>query len=235
MDDAQTPRTYLVVLDGSPEARVALRFAARRAAKTGGRVEMLAIVEPPEFVQWGGVQAALEEEARLHAEALLHQAAGEIIEELGLKPDLTVRQGERVKAVRALLAALGSKTGTAYCCLDTKDLSPPVALGVPPLKISEGSPLKNFQHYCFACHRGNPSKRLNFMAGANEAEVLEHLKAKSEIRDALDWDRYRGTDKANKMMPPADSHQRAMLEADVAKNPALLEDMRKVVPSLFDF
>ncbi|MGN6123899.1 MAG: universal stress protein [Sphingomonas oligoaromativorans] len=103
MDDAQTPRTYLVVLDGSPEARVALRFAARRAAKTGGRVEMLAIVEPPEFVQWGGVQAALEEEARLHAEALLHQAAGEIIEELGLKPDLTVRQGERVKAVRALL------------------------------------------------------------------------------------------------------------------------------------
>lgn len=100
---ATIPRTYLVVLDGSVEARVALRFAARRAAKTGGTVEMLAIVEPAEFVQWGGVQDAIEEEARLGAEALLHQAAGEIIDELGLKPLITVRQGEPVKAIRSLL------------------------------------------------------------------------------------------------------------------------------------
>lgn len=103
MDDAILPRTYLVVLDGSAEARTALRFAARRAAKTQGRVELLAIVEPAEFVQWGGVQDALEEEARLGAEALLHQAAGEIVEELGVKPEITIRQGDPVKAVRALL------------------------------------------------------------------------------------------------------------------------------------
>ncbi len=141
----------------------------------------------------------------------------------------------RVKTVKGLLAALGNKAQVGYCCLDTKDLSPPVVLGVPPLKISAGSPLKNFEHYCFACHRGNPSKRLNFMAGATEEETLKNLKAKSEIRDALDWDRYRNTDKANKLMPPADSHQRKMLEEDVAKNPKLLEDMRKTVPSLFDF
>src|ERR1700761_2717882 len=102
-DDAMMPRTYLVVLDGSAEARVALRFAARRAAKTQGQVEMLAVVEPAEFVQWGGVQDALEEEARLGAEALLHQAAGEIVDELGLKPTLTIRQGDPVRAVRALL------------------------------------------------------------------------------------------------------------------------------------
>ena len=31
-------RTYLSVIDETPEARVALRFAARRAAKTGGAV-----------------------------------------------------------------------------------------------------------------------------------------------------------------------------------------------------
>lgn len=103
MEEVLMPRTYLVVLDGSPEARVALRFAARRAAKTAGQVEMLAIVPPAEFVQWGGVQDALEEEARLGAEALLHQAAGEIVEELGLKPILTIRQGEPVKIVRMLL------------------------------------------------------------------------------------------------------------------------------------
>jgi nucleotide-binding universal stress UspA family protein len=102
--DPAPPRAYLVVLDGSAEARVALRFAARRAAKTAGTLEMLAIVEPAEFVQWGGVQEAIEEEARLGAEALLHQAAGEIVEEMGVKPRLTVRQGEPVKEVLAVLA-----------------------------------------------------------------------------------------------------------------------------------
>ena len=58
-------RTYLVVIDDSAEARVALRFAARRASKSDGAVEVLAIVQPPDFVQWGGVQAAIEEEQRL--------------------------------------------------------------------------------------------------------------------------------------------------------------------------
>ena len=37
-------RIYLVVIDDSPESRVALQFAARRAAKTDGGVEVLAIV-----------------------------------------------------------------------------------------------------------------------------------------------------------------------------------------------
>ena len=119
MSDAALPRTYLVVLDGSPEARVALRFAARRAAKTAGTVEMLAIVAPAEFVQWGGVQDAIEEEARLGAEALLHQAAGELLDELGVRPVITVREGEPVKAIRAALAerpgiaalVLGAQTG----------------------------------------------------------------------------------------------------------------------------
>lgn len=141
----------------------------------------------------------------------------------------------RVKFMNTAMAALGSKQALAYCCLDTSEMSPPVATGVPPVKIAEGSVLKEFEHYCFACHRGNPSKRLDFMAGATEAEVLEHIKAKAEIRDALDWERYKGTDKENKLMPPADSHQRAALQAALAKDPKLLERMRAVVPGLFDF
>jgi nucleotide-binding universal stress UspA family protein len=96
-------RTYLVVIDDSDEARVALRFAARRAAKTGGAVEILALVPRPEFVQWGGVQAAMEEEAKLRAEALVARAAGELIEETGLRPSITVREGEPVAVVRELL------------------------------------------------------------------------------------------------------------------------------------
>lgn len=96
-------RTYLVVMDETREARVALRFAARRAAKTGGAVEMLVLIPRQEFVQWGGVQAAMEEEARLRAEAMVLQVAGELIEESGVRPSIVVRQGEAVDVIRELL------------------------------------------------------------------------------------------------------------------------------------
>jgi nucleotide-binding universal stress UspA family protein len=96
-------RTYLVVMDDSSEARSALRFAARRAARTGGTIELLALIPQQEFVQWGGVQAAMEEEARLRAEAMVLQASSAIVEEAGLTPSVLVRQGDPVKAVAALL------------------------------------------------------------------------------------------------------------------------------------
>jgi nucleotide-binding universal stress UspA family protein len=119
-------RTYLVVIDEHEEARVALRFAARRAAKTGGSVEILALIAPPEFVQWGGVQAAMEEEARLRAEALVAQAAGELIDETGLRPAITVRQGDPIAVVRGLLQ---DRPDTAALVLGT------AASGAPRLLV----------------------------------------------------------------------------------------------------
>ncbi|MES2337141.1 MAG: universal stress protein [Pseudomonadota bacterium] len=98
-------RTYLVVVDDSPEAEVALRFAARRAVKTGGGVEILALIEPAEFVQWGGVQATIEEEARIHAEAIVAGAAGTLLAESGVTPSIVVRQGDGPKIVREMIAA----------------------------------------------------------------------------------------------------------------------------------
>ena len=96
-------RSYLVVIDETSEARAALRYAARRAARTGGQVEILAVIPPQEFVQWGGVQAAMEEEARLRAEAMVLQASGAIVEEAGVEPKILVRQGEPIKAITDLL------------------------------------------------------------------------------------------------------------------------------------
>ncbi|TFI58820.1 universal stress protein [Sphingomonas parva] len=95
--------SYLVVIDDTNEGRVALRYSARRAARTGASVEVLAIVPPAEFVQWGGVQAAMEEEARLRAEAMLLEATGAIVEEAGIRPSILVRQGEPEKAIAELL------------------------------------------------------------------------------------------------------------------------------------
>jgi hypothetical protein len=90
-------------MDETEEALTALRFAARRAARTGGGVEILALIPQAEFSQWGAVQAAMEEEARLRAEAMIVQASGAIAEEAGIKPSITVRQGDPVKAAGELL------------------------------------------------------------------------------------------------------------------------------------
>lgn len=142
----------------------------------------------------------------------------------------------RVKTLQALLPLVSaSEAVPAYCCLDVSEMSPPIASGEPPVELAADSPLQPFAHFCFACHRGNPSKRLNFMGGATEAEVRANIEAASAIREALDWDRYRGTDKAAKLMPPVDAPQHAAMEEAIKQNPKLLEEMRAVVPGLFEF
>ncbi len=105
MGEDEPKRTYLVVIDDSAEARVALRFAARRAAKTNGRVEVLGIVEPQDFVQWGGVQSAIEEEQRLRIEGVVSASVGEILDESGIEAKIIVQHGEPVKAVREYIGA----------------------------------------------------------------------------------------------------------------------------------
>ena len=104
MGASDLKRTYLVVDDDSAEARVALRFAARRASKTGGKVEVLGIVEPQDFVQFGGVQAAIEQEQKLRIEGVVSAAIGEILDESGLEANVILQQGEVVRTVRDYLA-----------------------------------------------------------------------------------------------------------------------------------
>ena len=97
-------RTYLVVIDETIEAGVALRFATRRAAKTGGTVLILAIVEPIEFVAFGGVQATMEDEALQHAEDLVAAAAGSVADETITPPSILVRTGKAIPMIREILA-----------------------------------------------------------------------------------------------------------------------------------
>lgn len=140
----------------------------------------------------------------------------------------------RVRTLNALLQLLG-EPALAYCCDTTAHLSEPVVGGLPPLELAADSPLQPFVEYCFACHRGNPAAHLNFMGGKDAEAVLAQIQDTPSIRDVLDWDRYLGTAKAGTLMPPADSPQRAALEAAVAAGEPSLEEMRKVVPSMFDF
>ncbi|MES2147414.1 MAG: universal stress protein [Pseudomonadota bacterium] len=98
-------RTYLVVVDDSEESRVALRFAARRAAKTKGRIEIIGLVEPQDFVQWGGVQSAIEEEQRLRIAGVVSAAVGEILDEAGFEVNIIVQKGDAAKTLRDYIGA----------------------------------------------------------------------------------------------------------------------------------
>lgn len=97
-------RTYLVVIDETDEAKTALRFASHRAAKTHGGIHILALVEPMDIVPWGNVQATITNEAQQKAEELVMSSAGEILEESGIRPKITVKRGQAVKIVRSMLA-----------------------------------------------------------------------------------------------------------------------------------
>ncbi len=96
-------RTYLVVVDDTPEAEVALRFAARRAAKTGGAVEILTLLPRQEFVAWGSVQATIEDEARVHAEEVVARALDTLGDVLADRPQIIVRAGDAIGQINALI------------------------------------------------------------------------------------------------------------------------------------
>jgi nucleotide-binding universal stress UspA family protein len=68
-------RVFLVVVDESPEMRNALRYACRRAKRTGGRVAMLYVMDPPEAQQWGAVVDLMRQEARQQAEEVIAKYA----------------------------------------------------------------------------------------------------------------------------------------------------------------
>ncbi|PZU17658.1 MAG: universal stress protein [Citromicrobium sp.] len=98
-------RAYLVIMDETDEARTALRFAADRAAITGGAVHIIALVEPQSFSAFGAVQATIEQEARDRAEAVATSAAGALIAAGGRAPSITVCAGEGHAVVREYLEA----------------------------------------------------------------------------------------------------------------------------------
>ncbi len=96
-------RTYLVVIDETAEAEIALRFAARRASKTGGAVEILALIPPQEFNAWGAVQHAIEAEAREYAEDLVKGALQTLADETIMQPVIRLKQGDAVAAIKQTL------------------------------------------------------------------------------------------------------------------------------------
>ncbi|MBL6614004.1 MAG: universal stress protein [Reyranella sp.] len=87
-------RIFLVVVDESPEMRNALRYACRRAKRTGGRVAMLYVMEPPEGQHWGAVMDLMRQEARQQAEEVVARHADVAVSLTGQPPTIHIREGK---------------------------------------------------------------------------------------------------------------------------------------------
>ncbi|GAA6187990.1 universal stress protein [Litorivita sp. NS0012-18] len=94
-------RKFLVVLDDSRECLNAMRFAAMRAANTGGGVEILSVIEPDEFNHWIGVSDLMREEARERIEVHFEVFAKWMRDKQGIDPELVIREGEPVAQIIA--------------------------------------------------------------------------------------------------------------------------------------
>ncbi len=105
---AQTPvdraRKFVAVVDDTPECRLAVRFAAGRAAHSlGGKIMLLHVIRPAEFVQWGGVNQMMEAEARELADTLLADLSADIFTHTGLTPECRIAHGKVTEVVLEIL------------------------------------------------------------------------------------------------------------------------------------
>ncbi|MBE1283263.1 MAG: universal stress protein [Rhodobacteraceae bacterium] len=97
-------RKFLVVLDDSRECLNAMRFAAMRAANTGGGVTILSVIPPDEFNHWIGVGEVMREEARERIHAHYEVFAKWMRDRQGVDPELVIREGEAVPQILSHVA-----------------------------------------------------------------------------------------------------------------------------------
>ena len=92
-------RKFLVVLDDTRECLNAMRFAAMRAAHTGGGVQILSVIPPDEFNHWIGVGEVMRAEARERIEAHFNVFAKWMRDKQGVDPELVIREGEPIDEI----------------------------------------------------------------------------------------------------------------------------------------
>ena len=143
-------RKFLVVLDDSRECLNAMRFAAMRAARSGGGVSVLAVIPPDEFQHWIGVGEVMREESRERIHAHYEVFAKWMRDRQKVEPELVIREGEVVPEILAQLkedaevgvlvlgAASGSKgPGPLVTQLTRSAGTLPVPITVVPVELSK--------------------------------------------------------------------------------------------------
>jgi nucleotide-binding universal stress UspA family protein len=121
--EAGTPHRrskFLVVVDNTPECKLALRFATHRARNVGGGVTLLHVIEPGDTQQWVAVAKMMQQEAREEAERLMQDLATQVHDDSGIMPELVIREGRTKDELLQLISddpsirilVLGAGTGS---------------------------------------------------------------------------------------------------------------------------
>lgn len=96
-------RKFLAIIDDTPECERAVAYASRRARSTNGVLVMLYVIEPGDFQHWLGVEKIMRAEAMETAQAALDGFAATVREEIGIEPELVVREGEPAGEIHKLI------------------------------------------------------------------------------------------------------------------------------------
>ncbi|MFT5065465.1 MAG: nucleotide-binding universal stress UspA family protein [Yoonia sp.] len=143
-------RKFLVVLDDSRECLNAMRFAAMRAAHSGGGVAVLSVIEPEEFNHWIGVGELMRAEARERIEVHFEVFAKWMRDKQDIDPELVIREGEPLTEIMAQIKedteigvlVLGAGTdnkgpGPLVTALSRQSGSLPVPITIVPGDLSK--------------------------------------------------------------------------------------------------
>jgi nucleotide-binding universal stress UspA family protein len=94
----------LVVVDDTEECDRAIYFASRRAARIGGGVVMLQVIETQDqSQQWLGVADIMRAEAHDDAEAQLAKFAARARACAGIEPECVIRDGDKAEEILRLI------------------------------------------------------------------------------------------------------------------------------------
>ena len=94
----------LVVIDDTAECDRAVYFASRRAARIGGNVVMLRVIDThDQSQQWLGVADIMRAEAHDEAEAELGKYVARAKKIAGVTPDCVVREGDKTEEIVKLI------------------------------------------------------------------------------------------------------------------------------------
>ena len=95
---------FLVIIDESPECDRAVYYASRRAARIGGGVVLLSVIETEDRnQQWLGVADIMRAEAHEEANAVLDRHAARASSITGVMPQRVIREGEKAQEVLNLI------------------------------------------------------------------------------------------------------------------------------------
>lgn len=99
-EKSRNPSKVLVCVDKNEESRIAVRFAAWKAKKTNGVLEILHVIEPPSDLQgFASLADKMKDERREETEGLLQSLADEAHKACEITPILMVQEGEIVEQI----------------------------------------------------------------------------------------------------------------------------------------